>query len=312
MSRPQVLVVVGPTAIGKSSLAERLACEWGGEIVSIDSAQVYRGMDVGTAKPDQATRLRIPHHLIDVTSPDQPYSAVQWAKDAQAAVNAIVARGRRPILCGGTMLYLRALLWGFDEMPGADEQVRNAIRNDARRDGWPAQHAKLAAIDPETAARLAPNDSQRIERAIEVFALTGKTLSAIHTGQRDYQLDWDVLQLGLLPTDRKALHDRIATRFQSMVNNGLYDEVRALRAAYPTLTADHSSMRCVGYRQAWESMEGQNLHADEWIERGIFATRQLAKRQITWLRSWRDLTVIDAAQDCYDIARRHMQQRGFW
>jgi tRNA dimethylallyltransferase len=292
-----VLAIIGPTASGKSALAEGLARKLDGEIVSVDSAQVYRGMNIGTAKPDAKTRAEVTYHLIDIVDPPNAYSAADWATAAEAAVNEIRSRGKVAILCGGTMLYLKALLWGFDPMPAADADFRERLRARAAANGWPVLHAELAHVDPATAARLAPNDGHRIERALEVYALTGMPISAIQadaSDSRPYRVPWPVLQYGLMPTQRAWLHARIEVRFRDMVTAGLLDEVRRLRVQFPELHRELPSMRSVGYRQAWEALDGAYAKPDEWIERGVFATRQFAKRQLTWLRTWRDLKVIPA------------------
>jgi len=277
------ILLMGPTATGKSALALALADELGGEIVSMDSAQVYRGMDIGTAKPDAATRARVPHHLLDLVDPTEAYSAARFAIDARAAIEAIRARGRVPIVVGGTMLYAKALTEGLSMLPPADPVVRADLDAEAAVRGWPAMHAELARVDPVTAARLAPNDAQRIQRALEVHRVTGEALSA-RQGRRvpdDKRLD--ATTLALMPADRARLHREIALRFDAMLAGGLVDELAALRTTY-ALDPALPSMRCVGYRQAW-------LHLDGAIDRaglretGIAATRQLARRQLTWLRA---------------------------
>lgn len=272
---------MGPTASGKSTLAEALAEKFDGEIVSLDSAQVYCGMDIGTAKPDPATRARVPHHLIDIVSPTEAYSAARFAQDAWAAIQAITARGRLPLVVGGTLLYWRALHQGLDAMPAVDPAIRMALLAEASARGWPALHADLARIDPPTAARLAPNDRQRIERALAVFRMSGRPLSAWQSG-RVAAAPFDCLLLALLPEDRALLHSRIERRFHGMVAAGLLEELRQLRARWPALDATMPAMRAVGYRQAWHHLYQGGDAA--WIERGIAASRQLAKRQITWLR----------------------------
>ncbi len=266
------ILLKGPTASGKSALSLALAERFGGEIISVDSAQIYRGMDIGTAKPDAATRARVPHHLIDVIDPTEAYSAA-----------AIRGRGRVPILAGGTMLYFKALSEGLSALPGADPAVRAELDARAAREGWPALHAELARVDPVTAARLEPGDSQRIQRALEVWQLAGEPLSSLQ-GHRDRGAPLGPAQwVALVPSDRTRLHEAIARRFDAMLAAGLIDELRALRRRY-RLTADLPSMRCVGYRQAWAHLEGQ-IDAATLRERGIAATRQLAKRQFTWLRA---------------------------
>ncbi len=275
---------MGPTASGKSALALALARALDGEIVSVDSAQVYRGMDIGTAKPSMAERGLVPHHLIDIVDPTESYSAARFTRDAVAAVTAIRAKGRVPILAGGTMLYFKALTEGLSALPEADATVRTALDARAAREGWPALHAELARVDPATAARLPPTDAQRIQRALEVHALTGVPLSQLQ-GQRAPAAPGlaDAIAIALVPSDRAALHEAIAQRFGAMLAAGLVDELRALRERYaldPTLP----SMRSVGYRQAWRFLDGE-IDAGELREQGIAATRQLAKRQFTWLRA---------------------------
>jgi tRNA dimethylallyltransferase len=276
------LLLMGPTAAGKSALALAVAEAFGGEIVSVDSAQVYRGMDIGTAKPDAATRRRVAHHLVDVVEPTESYSAARFARDAANAIADIRARGRVPIVAGGTMLYFKALTQGLSELPAADAGVRAAIDAEARERGWPALHAELASVDPEIAARLAPGDAQRIQRALEVWRTTGVALSRLQ-GRRDATALGRVITLALLPGDRARLHRDIAARFDAMLDGGLIDELVALRQRH-RLHADLPAMRAVGYRQAWSYLEGA-LDRDQLRDAGIAATRQLAKRQITWLRA---------------------------
>jgi len=278
--------LLGPTASGKSRLALELAARRAVEIVSVDSAQVYRGMDVGTAKPTAAERARVPHHLIDVVEPTESYSAGRFRDDAIDAVEGILGRGNIPLLVGGTMLYYRALAQGIDPLPAAQPALRARIDARAERVGWPALHAELAGIDPVTAARLSPNDAQRIQRALEVWELSGKPLSALQRGAAR-ALPFTLRAYALIPEDRAALHRRIAERFEHMLEDGLVDELRALRRRY-VLHAQLPSMRCVGYRQAWAYLEGE-YGLDALRDKGIAATRQLAKRQLTWLRSLPEL-----------------------
>jgi len=280
---------MGPTASGKSALALALAQRFDGEIVSVDSAQVYRGMDIGTAKPSRDERAAVPHHLLDLLDPTQSYSAAMFVRDAQAAVAGIRARGRLPILAGGTMLYFKALQQGLSALPVADPGMRAALDAQAARDGWPAMHAELARVDPVTAARLPPLDALRIQRALEVFRVTGQPLSALQ-GHRAMEpaLPGATVALALVPGDRAQLHADIARRFDAMLAQGLVVEVRGLRERF-VLTPELPSMRCVGYRQAWNFLEG-SINGRELRDQGLAATRQLAKRQLTWLRS----TVADA------------------
>lgn len=278
---PPAILLMGPTASGKTAAALELAERFPVELISVDSALVYRDMDIGTAKPDRATLARHPHALIDIISPEESYSAARFVADAEAAMAAIHARGRIPLLVGGTMLYYKALLQGLADLPQADASIRAVIDADATAKGWPAMHAELARHDPETAARLAPNDSQRIQRALEIFRLTGRPMSALLSESAAQRPPHRFLSLGLLPSDRSVLHARIAERFDQMLSGGLEDELQALRQKY-RLDPDMPSMRCVGYRQVWEAAEGL-IPRSELRDRGIFATRQLAKRQITWL-----------------------------
>jgi len=286
-----VLVLTGPTGIGKSDWALRLAQELPVEIVSCDSAQVYRGMDIGTAKPDAATRARVPHHLIDLRDPAQGYSAGEFVRDAGAALRAIHARGRLPVVVGGTMLYLRALLAGMAPLPRANAALRADIDARAQRAGWPAMHAELARVVPLAAARIHANDRQRIQRALEVFHATGTAISAWQAAAGAQPREFDFHATALVPAERALLHARIARRFEAMMAAGLLDEVRSLYAR-PDLTAQHPAIRAVGYRQLWQHLAGDYL-LDEAVGRAIAATRQLAKRQLTWLKSMFELEKID-------------------
>jgi len=275
---------MGPTASGKSALAVALAERLDAEIVSVDSAQVYREMDIGTAKPDAATRARVAHHLIDIIDPTESYSAARFCRDALAAIAEIRARGRVPILCGGTMLYFKALSEGLSALPPADPGVRAELDARAARDGWPALHAELARVDPAMAAQLQPNDAQRIQRALEVWRITGSPLSGLQGRRagRDARME-PMLRIALMPSDRESLHRAIAARFEAMLAGGLVDELQMLRRRF-ALTPELPSMRSVGYRQAWAYIEGE-IDAGQLRARGIAATRQLAKRQFTWLRT---------------------------
>ena len=286
MTASRCIALAGPTAAGKSAAAMAIAARWPSEIISVDSALVYRGMDIGTAKPTAAEMALVPHHLIDIHDPLQPYSAAVFVRDAERLVEKIHQRGRLALLVGGTMMYFRALLQGIDAMPPADQAVRAALEQEAVTAGWPAMHAELARVDPATARRLAPGDSQRIQRALEVYRISGRTISSLQVSGKREVSQRPLAQIPLLslePTDRAWLHARIAQRFDAMLAAGLLDEVRTLRAR-GDLHPDLPSMRCVGYRQAWEALDGVFPMA-EMRNRGIFATRQLAKRQITWLRS---------------------------
>jgi tRNA dimethylallyltransferase len=282
MASAPAILLAGPTASGKSAVAMAVAARFPVEIVSVDSAQVYRGMDVGTAKPSTDERARVPHHLIDIVEPTDAYSTARFRDDARRLADEIRARGRIPLLVGGTMLYFKALLEGLADLPAADPTVRAAIDRDAAARGWPALHAELARLDPRTAARLEPNDAQRIQRALEVHRLTGEPMSAQLARVGD-AADFPHVAVALIPADRAALHARIAARFDAMLSSGLLDELAALRTRY-ALHEALPAMRCVGYRQAWAVLEG-NMPRAELRDRGIFATRQLAKRQLTWLRS---------------------------
>lgn len=290
------IALVGPTASGKTAAALALVASLrdrgGAEIISVDSALVYRGMDIGTAKPSREELAQVPHHLIDIIDPLQSYSAAEFAKDATRLIGEIRARGKTPLLVGGTMLYLKALLEGLNDMPPSDPQVRADIQQRAAERGWPAMHDQLQAVDPVTAARLAQGDSQRIGRALEVWTITGQPLSAFHQDTKPKTPRWHIPVISLEPQDRAWLHERIAQRFDAMLAAGFLDEVRALRAR-GDLNPDLPSMRCVGYRQAWQGLE-EGWSEAEIRERGIFATRQLAKRQLTWLRGMPQRTVVAA------------------
>ena len=292
-ARTQVVALLGPTAGGKSAAAMRLAEQLPLEIVSVDSAQVYRGMDVGTAKPSAADRARVAHHLIDLLDPGQSYCAAQFVQDARAAIAAIRARGRLPLLVGGTMLYAKALREGLAELPPADPEVRDRLARQAIESGWPALHARLREVDPRTAERLSPADSQRIQRALEVYELTGEPLSSLLQGAAADPMP--LVTIGWMPSDRAELHRRIEARFDSMLAAGLLEEVRGLRAR-GDLEPGLPSMRSVGYRQAWDHLGGATSF-DQFRAAAIAASRQLAKRQITWLRSMRDARMIDPLRD---------------
>ncbi len=286
--------LLGPTASGKSRLALSLADRLPLEIVSVDSAQVYRGMDIGTAKPGPTERARVPHHLIDIVDPDQGYSTGRWRADAIRVVLEIFQRHKIPLLVGGTMLYYRALVGGLDVLPQADPQLRAEIDAEGVKRGWPALHAELVKVDPRSALRIAPGDSQRIQRALEVWRLTGKPLSALQ-GAAQPNLPFHLRAFALVPADRAALQRRIAERFDAMLEAGLVDEVRALRARYK-VTASSPSMRAVGYRQVWEFLDGR-ISESELRSRAAAATRQLAKRQLTWLRGFTDVEPVEPDAD---------------
>ena len=298
--KPLVVAIMGPTASGKTAAALAVAQTIPSEIISVDSALVYRGMDIGTAKPTAAQRAAVPHHLIDILEPVDSYSVMQFCSDAVALIAAIRARGKLPLLVGGTMLYFKALQDGLDLLPAADSQLRRQLDLDAARLGMPAMHARLAQVDPVTAARLPPNDSQRIQRALEIFMLTGQPMAQLLALRTPTELPFDLLPIALEPSDRSVLHTRIAARFDAMLatdtpGGGLLAEVAALRARgdlHPALP----SMRCVGYRQAWAYLDGACDRATL-RETGIAATRQLAKRQLTWLRAMPKRHVIDCLND---------------
>ena len=288
---PPAICLMGPTASGKTAVSLGLTLRFPLEIVSVDSAQVFRDMDIGTAKPDCATLEKFPHHLIDLISPEESYSAARFRSDALRVMAEITARGRIPLLAGGTMLYFKALRDGLSDLPQADAELRRAIDEEAQRRGWPALHADLAALDPAAAARLKPTDAQRIQRALEVVRLTGAPLAESMARRTGAAVPYRLIQLALQPSDRAVLHARIARRFDAMLEAGLIDEVSALRRKY-RLHAGLPSMRCVGYRQVWDYLEGRSDRA-ALREKGIAATRQLAKRQLTWLRAWEDVAPLD-------------------
>ncbi|MGB2833535.1 MAG: tRNA (adenosine(37)-N6)-dimethylallyltransferase MiaA [Methylotenera sp.] len=281
---PPAIFLMGPTASGKTGAAVELISKLPIEIISVDSALVFKDMSIGTAKPDVETLAKAPHHLIDIIEPTSAYSAANFRTDALRLMADITARGKIPLLAGGTMLYFKALQEGLSGLPEANQEIR--VRLDARAAliGWPAMHEKLALVDPLTAARLEPNDMQRIQRALEVFEITGEAMSALYAKQASEALPYNLLKIALVPSDRKVLHERIALRFEQMLAAGFVDEVKRLIAKYPSLTPESTSMRCVGYRQALEHLAGE-YDVTELRDRGIFATRQLAKRQLTWLRS---------------------------
>ena len=310
--KARAIAIAGPTASGKTALALAIASHLqphgGAEIISVDSALVYKGMDIGTAKPSPEELAAVPHHLIDIRDPLKAYSAAEFAHDAMACVNDIASRGKVPLLVGGTMLYFKALLEGLNDMPAANATVRTLIQAEAERVGWPAMHAQLKEIDPVTALRLAPADSQRISRALEVFRISGKPLSSFQVNKHSPNTSQEATEvkvnglhfqnvpmLSLEPLDRTWLHKRIEQRFDDMLAHGFLEEVKTLRAR-GDLQIDLPSMRCVGYRQAWEALDG-SLPMAELRDRGVFSTRQLAKRQLTWLRSMPQRFVVQADGD---------------
>jgi tRNA dimethylallyltransferase len=305
-----VICLTGPTAAGKSATTLELAARWPIEIIIMDSATIYRGMDIGTAKPSPAERAAAPTHLLDIRDPAESYSAAEFQADATALITAIRARGRLPLLCGGTLLYYKALREGLNDLPQADPAIRAEIDREAQIFGWPALHRQLAQFDPATAGRLAPNDSQRLQRAIEIYRISGRPMSswlAQAPPRRDTGLDF--ITVSLEPSDRLALHARIAARYRQMLDQGLEEEVRALHGR-PDLHTGLPSVRCVGYRQLWNYLDGQ-CSLGQAVEEAIAATRQLAKRQLTWLRSLPERHVVDclapdAAAQSLDIIA------GYW
>ena len=289
--RPTVIFLMGPTASGKTDLAIALRQHLPVELISVDSALVYRGMDIGSAKPTAEELAAVPHKLIDIRDPSEPYSAADFCADAERDIAAIHAQGKIPVLVGGTMLYFKALLDGLAEMPEADPEIRAHIEREAEQFGWPFIHQQLAEIDPEIAAEIHPNHSQRLSRALEVYRASGKTMSELRREQvknaaQPFSERFNLVQIAIAPRDRTILHERIALRFHKMIAAGLVDEVRTLYNR-GDLHVDLPAIRAVGYRQVWDFLEGR-LSQDEMIERGIIATRQLAKRQFTWLRGWQN------------------------
>lgn len=307
-SLPPAIFLMGPTASGKTAATIRLCEALPVEIISVDSALVFNEMDIGTAKPDAATLLKAPHHLINLISPVEAYSVAHFRSDALALMADITARGKIPLLVGGTMLYFKALQEGLSGLPEADPEVRAHLDREAAKIGWPAMHEKLALIDPKTALRLKPNDMQRIQRALEVFALTGQTMTALYAQQNNEVLPYHLLKIALVPSDRKILHERIALRFNQMLEQGFVDEVVALLKKYPNLTVESTSMRCVGYRQVLAYLNGEYDLA-ELNDRGVFATRQLAKRQLTWLRGMGDILEVDClAENMEEVVLEKIKQ----
>ncbi len=294
-SVPTLLCIAGPTASGKSAAARAIAQKWPCEIINVDSATIYRGMDIGTAKPSIEERASIHHHLLDILDPIESYSAAAFRRDALACVEKIRARGRLPVLVGGTMLYFKALREGLNDLPTADPEIRKELESRAVEIGWPGMHAQLRMIDPLTAARLAPHDSQRIQRALEIWRISGKTMSELLSAPEQTDKPLATVTLSLEPTERSNLHQRIASRFDQMLEEGLVEEVQALRAR-GDLHQDLPSVRCVGYRQLWSMLEG-DVTPVQAKEQAVAATRQLAKRQLTWLRSLPDRITVEADTD---------------
>jgi tRNA dimethylallyltransferase len=304
---PPAILLMGPTASGKTTLAAAIAKKLPVEIISVDSAQVYRHMNIGTAKPAPELLARVPHHLIDLIEPHESYSAARFRDDALIAMREITERGNIPMLVGGTMLYFQALTEGLNELPEADATIRLIIDTMAEKSGWPALHAELARADPETAARLEPRDAQRIQRALEIYYITGKTMSELLRRPRYVYFPYSAIRVALVPAQREVLHERIAQRFEAMLEQGLIEELKRLREEYG-LELSMPSMRCVGYRQAWHYLDGL-LTLAELRAKGIAATRQLAKRQLTWLRSMQDVTEFDClAEDLDDLALEYLRR----
>lgn len=292
MAKPHVVCLMGPTASGKTGLAVELAEHHGFEIISVDSALVYKGMDIGTAKPDAKLLARAPHRLIDIIDPLESYSAADFVFDAVEQSQEILAKGKTPLLVGGTMMYFNALQKGLAEMPQANAELRAVIETEAAEKGWVALHEELRVIDPEAASRIHPNDPQRLQRAIEVYRLTGKTMTQFWAQQEAVSLPFDMINMAVMPKERSVLHARIEQRFYDMMDQGFLAEVEGLYKR-GDLSIDMPSMRCVGYRQLWQYLEGDDL-LDDAIFKGVVASRQLAKRQLTWLRGWDDLMIFDS------------------
>jgi tRNA dimethylallyltransferase len=293
---PPAIFLMGPTASGKTTLAVELVKRYPLEIISVDSALVYRDMAIGTAKPDAQVLAGAPHRLLDIRDPSQPYSAADFREDALLEMAEISAGGRIPLLVGGTFLYFRALQQGLSDMPAADRAIRARLEAAAQRDGWEALHARLAAVDPESAAKIKPTDPQRIQRALEVYELSGRPMSVLHARQTAADLPYRLLKLALIPADRAVLHDRIEARFRQMLADGLLEEVRKLFER-GDLTAELPAMRAVGYRQVWRHLSGQ-LEYEAMVEQAVIATRQYAKRQLTWLRGESGLQRFVAEDGC--------------
>lgn len=308
MSKPKVVCLMGPTASGKTGLAVELASQHGYDIISVDSALVYKGMDIGTAKPDAETLAKAPHRLIDIIDPSESYSAADFLADAQREVADIVAQGKTPLMVGGTMMYFNALQKGLAPMPPADANIRAEFEQHAAQFGLASLHDQLKEIDPVAAARINPNDAQRLQRAIEVFRLTGKTMTQWWAEQETQELPFELINIAVMPEERSVLHQRIEERFHIMMEQGFLAEVEALYAR-GDLSIDMPSIRCVGYRQLWQYLEGEDT-LDEAVFKGIVATRQLAKRQHTWLRGWDDLAIFDSLnQDLLGQTLKYLESK---
>ena len=285
-----IIYLMGPTASGKTDLAVELVQHFPCDIISVDSAMVYRDMDIGTAKPNAKELQQAPHRLIDICNPNEPYSAGRFRQDALTEIEKIHSKRRIPLLVGGTMMYFNVLKNGVAKLPTADDMIRNELLQEAEQYGWPEMHSQLKIVDPDMAEQLHQNDMQRIQRALEVYRITGQTMTELQAMQKEQQLSYNIINLALIPKDRTLLHKRIEKRFKKMLEAGLIDEVKALRDRFK-LNSDLPSMRSVGYRQVWQYLEGKH-DLSALLERGIIATRQLAKRQLTWLRSWTNLNEI--------------------
>lgn len=302
---PLVIFIMGPTAAGKTDLAIECVEQFGCELISVDSALVYRGMNIGTAKPDAETLQRAPHKLIDIIDPAESYSAANFRDDALKEIQATLSRGKTPVLVGGTMLYYKSLQEGLSELPAADEAVRAKLEADAQALGWQAMHQRLEKIDAVSAKRIHPNDPQRIQRALEVYEISGKTLTEFWQQQSSQALPYNLLKIAFFPENRDLLKQRIAQRFHQMLELGFVDEVIALRQR-EDLNLDLPSMRCVGYRQVWEHLDGVHTY-DEMVEKGIIATRQLAKRQLTWLRKEQNCNFVDINKAIYPNILKNLE-----
>ena len=290
-SIPQIVCLMGPTAAGKTGLAVELAENHGYEIISVDSALVYKGMDIGTAKPDSETLARAPHKLIDILDPAESYSAADFVRDANIEIKSVLAKGKKPLLVGGTMMYFNALLKGLAKMPEADKDVRRVLEEEAKQYGWEYLHQELQSVDPVSANRIHPNDPQRLQRALEVYRITGRSMTDLWSKQQQQEKKFNFVNLAVMPTERSLLHERIQQRFALMIEQGFVAEVEYLYNR-GDLHFDMPSIRCVGYRQIWQHLAGEH-DLDEAVYRSTVATRQLAKRQITWLRGWQGLKTLD-------------------
>lgn len=308
MTKPQVVCLMGPTASGKTGLAVELAQHHNFEIISVDSALVYKGMDIGTAKPDAELLAKAPHRLIDIIDPTESYSAADFVLDAVDHVQDILSKGKIPLLVGGTMMYFNALQKGLAEMPNANAELRATIEQEALEKGWASLHEELQKVDPAAALRIHPNDPQRLQRAIEVYRLTGKTMTQFWSEQESVSLPFDMINMAVMPKERSVLHERIEQRFYDMMDQGFLAEVEGFYRR-GDLSIEMPSMRCVGYRQLWQYLNGDDL-LDDAIFKGVVASRQLAKRQLTWLRGWEDLMIFDSlSKDLVPDALNYIQSK---